>query len=126
MRTPEVGSVRIVPRTTCRLFAALVLSWVVVPANTSMAVDTDSDVVIVGAGVAGLRAAYQLNRLGWSVKIIEATDAHGGRVHDSEDHHPGFADFSAGAQRASVAARATIHCHRIAAAGIPSSIATPP
>ena len=93
MRAPEMSFVRNAPHTTSRLFAALVLAWLVLPATASMAVDTDSDVVIVGAGVAGLRAAYQLNLLGWSVKIIEAQDTHGGRVHDSEIDNPGFADF---------------------------------
>jgi len=42
---------------------------------------TDHDVVIVGAGAAGLYAAYTLDNLGYSVLILEATDRHGGRVY---------------------------------------------
>jgi monoamine oxidase len=42
---------------------------------------TDHDVVIVGAGAAGLYAAYTLNTLGFSVLLLEATNRHGGRVY---------------------------------------------
>ncbi len=42
---------------------------------------TDHDVVIVGAGAAGLYAAYTLDNFGYSVLILEATDRHGGRVY---------------------------------------------
>ncbi|MFP6628748.1 MAG: FAD-dependent oxidoreductase, partial [Myxococcota bacterium] len=42
---------------------------------------TDHDVVIVGAGAAGLYAAYTLDNLGYSVLVLEATDRHGGRVY---------------------------------------------
>ncbi|MBW2398317.1 MAG: NAD(P)-binding protein, partial [Deltaproteobacteria bacterium] len=41
---------------------------------------TDHDVVIVGAGAAGLYAAYTLDNLGYSVLILEATPWHGGRI----------------------------------------------
>jgi len=44
---------------------------------------TDHDVVIIGAGAAGLYAAYTLDNLGYSVLVLEATDEHGGRVHSS-------------------------------------------
>lgn len=36
-------------------------------------------VAIVGAGVAGLVAAYELRQAGWTVTIYEATDRYGGR-----------------------------------------------
>ena len=36
--------------------------------------------VIVGAGLAGLAAAYRLNREGWNVTVLEARDRIGGRV----------------------------------------------
>lgn len=42
---------------------------------------TDHDVVIVGAGAAGLYAAYTLDALGYDLIILEATDRHGGRVY---------------------------------------------
>ncbi|HZQ18801.1 MAG TPA: NAD(P)/FAD-dependent oxidoreductase [Terriglobales bacterium] len=50
-----------------------------------------ADVLIIGAGVAGLRAAIDLARAGMRVEIIEARDRIGGRiltVHDRESNHP--------------------------------------
>ncbi|XP_028414056.1 uncharacterized protein LOC114537118 [Dendronephthya gigantea] len=38
------------------------------------------DVIIFGAGMAGLAAAYELKRVGLKVKILEQTDRYGGRV----------------------------------------------
>jgi len=38
-------------------------------------------VVVVGAGLAGLTAAYELDRKGWEVTVVEARDRVGGRVH---------------------------------------------
>ena len=49
--------------------------------STAVEPSTDHDVVIVGAGAAGLYAAYQLDALGYDVLILEATDRHGGRVY---------------------------------------------
>jgi monoamine oxidase len=37
-------------------------------------------IVILGAGIAGLVAAYELRRAGWEVTVIEARDRIGGRV----------------------------------------------
>jgi monoamine oxidase len=50
--------------------------------STGLAVEpsTDHDFVIVGAGAAGLYAAYELDALGYDVLILEATNRHGGRV----------------------------------------------
>ncbi len=42
--------------------------------------DADADVVIVGAGLAGLSAAIELSRLGRQVLLLEAADRPGGRV----------------------------------------------
>jgi monoamine oxidase len=39
------------------------------------------DVIVVGAGLAGLVAAHELERRGWRVRVIEARDRVGGRVH---------------------------------------------
>ena len=44
---------------------------------------TDHDVVIIGAGAAGLYAAYELDNLGYDVLVLEASDRHGGRVYSS-------------------------------------------
>ena len=62
--------------------ATLALVWVV-GASPVGAVEpsTDHDVVIVGAGAAGLYAAYTLDNLGYDVLVLEATDRHGGRVY---------------------------------------------
>ena len=46
-------------------------------------------VIIVGAGMAGLSAAYELKRVGHEVKILEAQDRVGGRVR-TYDHKDGF------------------------------------
>src|ERR1700733_12462033 len=47
------------------------------------------DVVVVGAGLAGLVAATQLTRSGHTVRVLEARDRVGGRVwnHDLGDGH---------------------------------------
>src|SRR3569623_2820957 len=42
------------------------------------------DVVVIGAGIAGLEAAHRLNRAGLSVVLLEARDRVGGRI---ETHH---------------------------------------
>ena len=47
------------------------------------------DVLIIGAGSAGLMAGYTLNRYGINFRIIEASSVYGGRVKIS----PSFADF---------------------------------
>lgn len=41
----------------------------------------DKSVTIIGAGMAGLTAAYDLHRAGWQVTLLEARDRVGGRVH---------------------------------------------
>ena len=50
-------------------------------ASRAVEPSTDHDVVIVGAGAAGLYAAYTLKNLGYSVLLLEASDRYGGRVY---------------------------------------------
>ena len=47
------------------------------------------DVIVVGAGMAGMAAAYELRRVGHNVTILEAQDRVGGRVR-TYDHKDGF------------------------------------
>jgi monoamine oxidase len=49
-----------------------------------------TDVIIVGAGAAGLMAAYTLIKAGKTVTILEARDRIGGRIYKS--HNPLFSD----------------------------------
>ncbi len=44
----------------------------------------DADVIVIGAGLAGLRAARVLTAAGRSVVVVEASDHLGGRVHTDE------------------------------------------
>jgi hypothetical protein len=48
----------------------------------------DFDVVIVGAGAAGLYAAYELDNLGFSIKVLEGRPRHGGRVWHQNNASP--------------------------------------
>jgi monoamine oxidase len=70
-----------------------------VAALTNDSKDTDvNDVIVVGAGMAGLYAAKTLIKKGYSVKVLEATNRYGGRVYSrtlggtriqmgAEEHH---------------------------------------
>ncbi|MEX2393757.1 MAG: FAD-dependent oxidoreductase, partial [Actinomycetota bacterium] len=46
-----------------------------------MSVDPRTDVIVVGAGAAGLSAARTLHDAGATVIVLEARDSVGGRVH---------------------------------------------
>ena len=50
-----------------------------------MAIQKEIDVIIVGAGLSGLTAAYHLEQAGMSVAVLEARDRIGGRIHTVAD-----------------------------------------
>ncbi|EAS03643.1 flavin containing family amine oxidase (macronuclear) [Tetrahymena thermophila SB210] len=51
---------------------------------------SEKKVIIVGSGVAGLTAAFELQKKGFSVQVLEARSVHGGRIAKNDK----FADFS--------------------------------
>jgi monoamine oxidase len=51
--------------------------------------DKNKTAIVIGAGLAGLSAAYDLHRAGWHATVLEARDRVGGRVHS-------FRNFSNG------------------------------
>lgn len=70
------------------LFVILMVNYVFVtqvgdagwiPLNDSTT-NQSSKVIIVGAGSAGLQAAYSLEKLGWDYELLEASSVYGGRV----------------------------------------------
>ncbi|MGH2685756.1 MAG: flavin monoamine oxidase family protein, partial [Actinomycetota bacterium] len=53
-------------------------------------------VVVIGAGVAGLVAAFELDRAGHDVVVLEAQNRVGGRIYTCRDFAPGlYAEFGA-------------------------------
>lgn len=60
---------------------------------------TPKRVLIVGAGLAGLSAAYELNQAGHDVTVLEARTRPGGRVHTLRDPFPDGLYAEAGATR---------------------------
>ena len=57
----------------------------VVSAGRSLKASTRDDVLVIGAGVAGLHAAMLMEDMGLTVKVIEAADRVGGRVNTLYD-----------------------------------------
>lgn len=49
--------------------------------RTEANADLDTEVVVIGAGIAGLVAAWDIARLGYRVRVLERSDWVGGRMH---------------------------------------------
>jgi len=60
--------------------SALLGGLLTAPLSVAKSADDDFDVIIIGAGIAGLAAAKKLTGLGYSVVVLEATDRIGGRI----------------------------------------------
>ncbi|HEY9876959.1 MAG TPA: flavin monoamine oxidase family protein [Leptolyngbyaceae cyanobacterium] len=69
------------------LLASLVTG--ALPSTPALAAPTGGKVAIIGAGLAGLVAAYELQKQGWQATVLEARDRVGGRVYT---RHEGFAN----------------------------------
>jgi hypothetical protein len=64
------------------LATGLLLALAFLPAPSgAVEPSTDHEVVIIGAGVAGMYAAYELNNLGFDVKVLEARRRRFGMLH---------------------------------------------
>ncbi|MCY0094321.1 flavin monoamine oxidase family protein [Hoeflea ulvae] len=63
-----------------RLTAASALAAPLTGTGVARAASDDVDVIVIGAGVAGLAAARQLADLGYEVLVLEASDRIGGRL----------------------------------------------
>jgi monoamine oxidase len=55
-------------------------AWLTAGLQLNAAVARERSCIVVGAGLAGLTAAYRLHAAGWKVTILEARDRVGGRV----------------------------------------------
>jgi NADPH-dependent 2,4-dienoyl-CoA reductase/sulfur reductase-like enzyme len=59
-------------------------------AEESQQLKPNRRVVVIGAGLAGLCAAYELDGLGYEVTVYEARDRVGGRVHSIDNFVEGM------------------------------------
>lgn len=77
---------KVIWRTSRRSFLAGAASAAaLVSAARGARADNQSDVIVIGAGLAGLNAAVNLTDQGLNVRVLEATDRIGGRVNTLDD-----------------------------------------
>ena len=77
--------------------AAMAIGRLVVPVRAGGGVK--KRVIVIGAGLAGLCAAYKLDARGHDVTVLEAQDRPGGRVHTLRSPFSGGLYAEAGASR---------------------------
>ena len=68
---------------------AVVAGAVILP-NYSLAKSNAKKVIIIGAGISGLAAAYKLKQTGVSVTLVEARNRVGGRIFTYKFDEPGL------------------------------------
>jgi len=59
----------------------VITAFLALHARTSSAIGGQQDVLVIGAGVSGLNAAYELCSRGYSVTMLESRERTGGRVY---------------------------------------------
>ncbi|WP_446831300.1 flavin monoamine oxidase family protein [Candidatus Foliamicus sp.] len=102
-QTPNRAAPAIAARSTRRRFiaatAGLAGPWMVprqLRAAGEAGAGLDADVIIIGAGLAGLNAALLLEEFGVRVMVVEATSQFGGRMHTVADSIvPGYPELGA-------------------------------
>lgn len=82
-QTPEQAGLsrRALLRTSAASVAALGLTGAGLSAGTPARAAGTTDIVVIGAGLAGLTAAYELRKAGYRATVIEAADRIGGRCY---------------------------------------------
>lgn len=90
----------------------------------SLAGPSRSDVVVIGAGLAGLAAAHQLEAGGAKVTVLEASDRIGGRLHTVVRN--GLRFEVGGVEVGTGYARVHAHAQRVAVGIKPPAVARPP
>lgn len=100
--TKNKAAQQIVGRSTRRRFlaggTALAGSWMLPRGlrGAQTGAGLDAEVIVIGAGLAGLNAALLLEELGVSVMVVEATSRFGGRLHTvADDIVPGYPELGA-------------------------------
>ena len=101
-KTTNNAATRTAARSDRRRFiaggAALAGSWMLprVVRDAKAGPGFDAEVIVIGAGLAGLNAALLLEELGVSVIVVEATSRFGGRMHTvADDIVPGYPELGA-------------------------------